>query len=211
MIDEDNTFILFGYTSDYLSHGSTKKVLKVCDICKEERLIEYRTYTKLCISCSRVGKHHTEKTKGKISNSLKGHKNHMHGKPHTEESKQKISNANCGNKHYMYGKYCTEEIKQKISNSLKGSKNPNWKGGKKLSASRKNAKRRELFGFISHNIPHENFHGHHVDFNHVIFIPKELHMSISHSVVNDRNMDAINDIVCDWYLEYQIIIKPISN
>ena len=185
MIDEKKTFILFRYTSNTLSHGSNKKVWCICDCCKEERLIQYRKYTKLCRSCSQKGSKH-----------------------HTKESKQKISNSMTGNKHHMFGKHHTKETKQKISNSLKGIKNPQWKGGTKLSKARKNAKRRKLFGFIPHNKPQENFHGHHLDFNHVIFIPQELHMSIPHSVINDKNMDLINNVVCDWYLEYQI---PISN
>ena len=89
-------------------------------------------------------------------------------------------------------------------NSIKGNKHPQWRGGRKLSRARSNAKRRKLFGFIPHNKPQENFHGHHLDFNHVIFIPKELHMSIFHSVVNNKNMDLINDAACDWYLKFQL-------
>ena len=104
----------------------------------------------------------------------------------------------------MHGKHHTDKTKQKISNSIKGNKHPQWRGGRKLSRARSNAKRRKLFGFIPHNKPQENFHGHHLDFNHVIFIPKELHMSILHSVVNNKNMDLINDAACDWYLKFQL-------
>ncbi|MCK5643848.1 MAG: hypothetical protein KAJ19_23835 [Gammaproteobacteria bacterium] len=103
------------------------------------------------------------------------------------------------------GRHHTEETKLKMSNLKKGDKNSQWRGGRKLSYARRHTKRRQLFGFIPHNIPHKNFHGHHIDFNHVIFIPKELHISISHSVINNKNMDIINDAVCDWYLKDQII------
>ena len=113
--------------------------------------------------------------------------------------------ASCSHK----GKHHSEETKQKMSKSKQGmyngDKHPRWKGGSKLSSARESTKRRKLFGFISHNKPQKDFHGHHLDFNHVIFIPKELHMSISHSVINNKNMDIINGITCDWYLEYQII------
>ena len=171
MIDENITFMLFKYTSDILKPHSNKKVLRICNYCKEERLVQYRQCTNLCFKCS----HETEKYKLKQSN-------FKIGKHHSKETKRKISKARIGNKH------------------------PNWKGGKKLKNAKRNTKRRQLFGFIPHNKPQKDFHGHHIDLNHVIFIPKELHMSISHSVINDINMDSINNAVCDWYLEYQIVI-----
>jgi hypothetical protein len=177
MIDEETTFILFGYTSDILKPYSTKKVLRVCNICKDERLIKYGRCTNLCKSCSK-----------------KGNKNPMFGKHLTNKTKRKMSKAKqgmyTGDKSNMFGKT--------------GDKNPTWKGGKKLAQARANTKRRKLFGFIPHNLQQKDFHGHHLDFNHVIFIPKELHTSIYHSVTKNINMDIINNLVCDWYLKYQI-------
>lgn len=173
MIDENITFILFKYISNTLTPGSHKKVLRICDICKEERLVQYRLCTNLCLKCSRK----TKKYRLKLSNS-------KIGKHHSDETKLKMSKSKQG----MYD----------------GDKNPRWKGGKKMAMARRKSKRRKLFGFILHNKPQKDFYGHHLDFNHVIFIPKELHISISHSVVNDKNMDIINDAVCDWYLKYQI-------
>ena len=105
-------------------------------------------------------------------------------------------------------KHGTKETRQKISKNhadVSGKNNPRWKGGKKSAKARTSAKRRKLLGFTPHNNPQENFHGHHLDFNHVIFIPKELHISISHSVINNKNMSLINDVACNWYLKYQII------
>lgn len=68
------------------------------------------------------GRHHTEETKKKISESRKGkysgQNSPMYGKHHTEETKDKIRNANKGRK-------LTEEQKLKISKSNKGSKHPN--------------------------------------------------------------------------------------
>jgi hypothetical protein len=29
-------------------------------------------------------------------------------------------------------------------------------------------------------------------------------MSIPHSVINNKNMNLINNAVCDWYLKYQL-------
>jgi hypothetical protein len=205
LIDEKKTLELFGYRIKNLPHSSTKKVLRICDACKEERLVEYRKHTNLCHACSCK----TKEYKLKQSKNSSGKNNGMYNKHHTKETKLKMSkskeNMYNGNKNPMYGKHHTEETKRKQSESLLGEKSPCWKGGRKLSKAKTEAKRRKLFGFISHNKPQKDFHGHHIDFNHVIFIPKELHMSISHSVTNDINMDLINDAVCDWYLKFQII------
>ena len=38
MIDEEKTFEMFGYASDKLSYGSSRKVVAVCDGCKKERV-----------------------------------------------------------------------------------------------------------------------------------------------------------------------------
>ena len=100
----------------------------------------------LCRSCRNkgerngyYGKHPTEETKQKISESLKGEKNGFYGKHHTEETRQKISKANKGKlkgeNNPMYGinvyEYIKQrdgedaviKLKQKISESVKGEKN----------------------------------------------------------------------------------------
>lgn len=180
MINENITFVLFRYTSNKLSRGSDKKVLRICSYCKEERLVKYRQCTDLCHTC----------------------------KCKTKEYRKKQSENNSGKNHPMYGKPASDKTKLKMSKTKQGmcdgDKNPNWKGGKKLTNARRNAKRRKLFGFIPHNKHQENFHGHHLDFNHVIFIPMELHQSIRHSVTRNINMDLINDIVCNWFLNDQL-------
>lgn len=63
---------------------------------------------------------HREEVKIKISNTLKGEKNHFYQKHHTDETKQKISEANSGTKNGMYGKHLSEESKRKLSNAMKG-------------------------------------------------------------------------------------------
>ena len=79
---------------------------------------------------------HSEETKKRISESLKGHfvskeskkkmskaqnvcgeKNPFYGKRHSEKSKQKMSEAHKGKTTWMKGKHHTEESKKKISNS----------------------------------------------------------------------------------------------
>jgi len=59
---------------------------------------------------SMVGKKHTEKTKQKISEALKGEKSYWFGKKHTEETKQKMKEA------------MSEEVKQKIRERYQGEK-----------------------------------------------------------------------------------------
>ena len=96
-----------------------------------------------------LGKHHSEKTKNKISEAHKGKKHSEEtkrkmslarkgkkvlnetkekmslirkGKRLSEETKKKLSEAHKGKKHNL-------ETKIKISESHKGEKHPNWKGG----------------------------------------------------------------------------------
>jgi len=144
----------------------------------------------------------------------------MKGKKHTEEAKQKQSNSHKGIPTWNKGMKCPEISERQMGEKnhmfgkvspLNGIKRPDltgensnaWNGGKKLSWARSHAKRKELFGFIPLNKPQDGFEGHHLDFSNVIFIPEELHKSVWHSVIANRNMNEINDKVCDWYLEFQ--------
>lgn len=97
------------------------------------------------------GKCHSEETKKKISDSLKGEKNPLYGKHLSEETKEKISKArkgkcsgenspwygkhlsnehkeklrelNIGERNPMYGKHPSEETRKKMSEARKGEKN----------------------------------------------------------------------------------------
>ena len=68
----------------------------------------------------KVGSHHSEETKRKMSETRKGSNNSMFGKNHSEESKRKMSLAAKGRPSNMKGKKLSEESKRKISMANKG-------------------------------------------------------------------------------------------
>lgn len=54
MIDENATFVQFGYHSAELSHKSGKRVIAVCDICGVIRDVAFYQYRKLCHKCAHI-------------------------------------------------------------------------------------------------------------------------------------------------------------
>jgi len=56
------------------------------------------------------------------------------------------------------------------------------------------AKRKKNFGFIALNKPFSNSDAHHIDKQHVVYIPHDLHNSISHCVETGKNMEGINQL-----------------
>ena len=76
--------------------------------------------TKNKISKTLKGHHPTRETRKKLSESLKGENNPMYGKRHSEEAKRKVSEANKGKPAWNKGKHHSEEAKRKISEANKG-------------------------------------------------------------------------------------------
>ncbi len=89
------------------------------------------------------GKHHTEKSKRRMSESTKkqrlsdehkekirqamtGEKNHRYGKPLSDEVKKKISDAKKGTK-------ASQETKDKMSLDRRGKNNPNYRHGRRCN------------------------------------------------------------------------------
>lgn len=68
-----------------------------------------------------------------------------------------------------------------------------WQSPKgKLAMQRNKAKRYRQLGFIPLNQWFKDSEAHHIDKEKVIYIPKELHESINHSLLQNRNMEVIN-------------------
>lgn len=82
-------------------------------------------------------------------------------------------------------------------------KEEEWKltdnGRKSISIShRKRSAKRRTLNFIPINEYFFASEAHHIDKNFIIYIPKELHMSISHNIWNGKNMKIINDLAFEW-------------
>ena len=83
-------------------------------------------------------------------------------------------------------------------------KQEEWKltdnGRKSTSISyRKHSAKRRILDFIPINEYFRDSEAHHIDKRFVIFIPKELHKSISHNIWNGKNMKKINDLAWKWH------------
>jgi len=61
-----------------------------------------------------------------------------------------------------------------------------------------NAKRKRHLGYITLNDRFEGSHGHHVDKNHVLYIPAKLHRSVYHNVFTGQGMAEINTLAFEW-------------
>ena len=73
------------------------------------------------------GKSPSEEARKKISETLKGENNPMYGKSHSEEARKKMSENHydvSGANHPMYGKSHAEEARKKMSEALKGENHP---------------------------------------------------------------------------------------
>lgn len=64
---------------------------------------------------------------------------------------------------------------------------------RKRNRAKQYARRRGL-GFIPLNSPFENTEAHHIDRDHVVYIPKKIHKEIRHSLDDKASMEKINTI-----------------
>lgn len=136
---------------------------------------------------------HAGKSKGPCSleTRLKIAKAQM-GKTPSLETRAKLSAAKMGNTNSL-GWCPSPEHRAKIAAA-------NWKGGRVITCKRFHAKRRAL-NFIPMNQPFSGCEGHHLNQSDVIYIPKELHRSVSHNVWTGRGMEKINALATGWLTE----------
>jgi len=90
-----------------------------------------------------------------------------------------------------------EKNKEKIIEHTKKWKKNNPERVKEIVLKRHNKKRG--LGFVPLNKPFNGADAHHVDRIHVVYIPRELHMSIRHNVWTGKSMKEINKKAFEWY------------
>ena len=71
---------------------------------------------------------------------------------------------------------------------------------RRVSLKKYKCKRRHL-GFISLNDWFPGSHAHHIDEEHIIYMPADLHMSVGHNVWTGEGMEAINTIAFRYITE----------
>lgn len=163
--------------------GNNPLIFCACGCGQQRKMYDKQGVSREYIS-GHQGIHHSEVVLAKMS------------KPRSEVGKRNMSKAQTG-KHEgennrMYG----------VRNF--GNNNPHWKGGHKVAMARARTIRRQ-FGFIPLNeCRDDGWEGHHIDKDHVLFIPAKLHKSIYHSIVKNINMDIINDKVYEWFINEYI-------
>jgi hypothetical protein len=68
---------------------------------------------------------------------------------------------------------------------------------RRLQHAKAKAKHRTL-GCTALNQPFVGSQGHHVDQDRILYIPTDLHRSVSHNIWTGRNMDKINALAYQW-------------
>ena len=192
MIDVVATLIKYGYFAMDLPPQSNKPILVACNECGKEREASKNHYHPLCNLCAQKGKTVIEETKALISKALQGNTNAL-GYTHTDEQNARQSAAMKGEKHPNYGK--------------RGEKSPNYKGGKKISKAKDNAKRKRdldytiLLPFIEGEV------GHHVTNEYVIGIPKEVHKKLSGCERKSHRAKVLKWLKANDKKKYEIVLS----
>ena len=80
-------------------------------------------------------------------------------------------------------------------------KNRIWRKNNYLKIRRsvyKNLAKRRGLGYFLLNEEFKGSEGHHINKTNILYIPKELHRSVSHNIWTGRGMDKINDLAFKW-------------
>ena len=178
MILREATIKYSGNDPNTLSKGSAKRICCSCDGCGRVRWSTKLAYRDLCVLCG-----HKHVNKGK--------NNPFYGKHHSDKSKIKMSESSpkaSGKNHSMFGKHHSEETRLKMSKLQLGKLNHGWKGGF-------NKKRSYLIAIsrcLHINERFEGSHAHHIAADVIVFIPRDLHYHINHSLKDGKGMYEMN-------------------
>jgi hypothetical protein len=161
---------------------------------------------KIKLRIKNVGQHRSEETKARLKAAwVKRRLKYpvRRGLRRSEETKQKLRNYRLGKIPWNKGILHSEETKRKMKSNhadFNEDKHPRWKGGRQALVSR-----RRRLGFIPLNQKFRNSEAHHLDHEHVIFIPKSLHRSIWHDLNDSERMERINTKIYCWILGGDVI------
>jgi macrodomain Ter protein organizer (MatP/YcbG family) len=105
-----------------LGYHHTDETKRKMSLAQRGRIVSEETKKK--ISESNIGRIVSEKTREKIKKSCEGNnrgeKNYWYGKHRSEETRNKMSESCRGERHHFYGKCHSEETKKKMSDVRKG-------------------------------------------------------------------------------------------
>lgn len=104
-------------------------------------------------------------------------------------------------------KISDKKYRKNNKNKISETKKIYRKSDKGKESIRKGQSKRRDLKFNPLNNPFENCEGHHIDKTNVIFIPKELHRSVSHNIWTGRNMHEINTLAINYYWKEKFMEK----
>ena len=175
MILIDATIKYKGYSPLALTKGSAKRICVSCDNCGRVRWVEFKSYRSLCRICCQIG--------------IQANENHWnYGKHWSKEVKDKMSKSSEGKK------FIPKIVKNKMSGmnhwayGLRSENAPAWKGGT-------DKQQKYLVPIIHCNQLNKRFKNsceHHINYNTVIFIPKDLHKHIYHNLKSGQGVNEMN-------------------
>jgi len=181
MIDWNKTFNETGFDKNYFIKfpKSNKFVYRICDQCSKWKWVRFWCCGDLCIICS----------------TTKHNKNGI-GKKHTKEHNAKITKSLIGNKRSLGYKHTLET---RIFNSCL-SQGIDIKDFNGFSKNKDQPHLTPINQCIQLNKKFVGSNGHHITTNVVVFLPKDLHKSISHNMKTGKNMIEINKLALNYLI-----------